>query len=63
MSKEQRTNPSDNVQVCQTKEDALMWFLLHEFCHLFKGYERHSHTFFVRVLAMAQENMFLFSTK
>jgi len=50
-------------QVCQTKEDVLMWFLLHEFCHLFQGCERHDHSFFSKVLSMAQQNMFLFSTR
>ncbi len=47
-------------QVCKCKEDVLLWFLLHEFVHLFKEHWRHNQAFFERVLLLAKQNMFLF---
>lgn len=50
-------------QWVRTKEDALVWLLLHEFQHLLGGESgcQHSEVFFARVHAMARENPWLFS--
>ena len=45
------------------KEDGLIWLLLHEFCHLFRGYDVHNDRFCRRVEQLARENAFLFAAQ
>ncbi|ELR23086.1 uncharacterized protein ACA1_361240 [Acanthamoeba castellanii str. Neff] len=50
-------------QYCRgLKEEHLMWLLLHEFTHLFHGFnnDRHDEAFFEQVAAFAEEHPFLF---
>lgn len=44
------------------KEDMLFWISLHEFAHLFDGFnnDRHDDSFFEQVDKIAHEQMFLF---
>lgn len=48
---------------CKNKEDILFWILLHEFTHLFDGFNnnRHDDKFFQQVDRIADEQKFLFS--
>lgn len=47
---------------CKNKEEFLFWILLHEFSHLFDGFnnDRHEDSFFEHVDKLAHENDFLF---
>lgn len=48
---------------CKNKEEILFWILLHEFTHLFDGFnnDRHDELFFEQVEKFAEEQMFLFT--
>lgn len=47
---------------CKNKEEILFWILLHEFTHLFDGFnnDRHDEDFYKQVDEFAQEQIFLF---
>ncbi|CAH6419632.1 Hypothetical protein HVR_LOCUS704 [uncultured virus] len=44
------------------KEGLVFWLLLHEFLHLFEGYDRHDARFFEHVLDVAEKELFLFES-
>ncbi len=50
-------------ELCKNKEEILFWILIHEFTHLFDGYnnDRHDDFFFEQVNKFAEEQKFLFS--
>lgn len=44
------------------KEGLVFWFLLHEYLHLFSGYDKHNEDFFACVLYLSRQELFLFET-
>lgn len=50
-------------EICASKEDVLMWLVLHEFLHLFRGNEAHTVAFFAKITEAACKHSFLFSSQ
>jgi len=48
-------------KIVKDKEGFLLWFALHEFCHLFKVGSTHTTQFFQEVEDLANDNSFFFS--
>lgn len=44
------------------KEGVMLWFVIHEFCHLFYGQEKHTKVFFSKVLRFADDVPFFFDS-
>src|SRR5437868_14528080 len=50
-------------KLVKNKEEILFWILIHEFTHLFDGFnnDRHDKSFFEQVNKFAEEQIFLFN--
>jgi hypothetical protein len=46
----------------KNKEEALLWAVLHEWVHLFKGYQKHTHKMWKEISRIAREESWIFST-
>jgi SpoVK/Ycf46/Vps4 family AAA+-type ATPase len=47
---------------CSTKEDAAMWVVIHEWVHLFKGYQHHTKKMWKEISRIAAEESWIFSS-
>ena len=45
----------------KNREDALLWTVIHEWVHLFKGYQKHTHKMWKEISRIAREESWLFS--
>lgn len=46
----------------KNREEALLWAVIHEWVHLFKGYQKHTHKMWKEITRIAREEAWIFST-